>query len=221
MDLKESDNYYEESLNRMIEEQIVARGITDERVINAIKKVPRHAFVPEQYRYEAYSDMPLPIGYGQTISQPYMVAVMTLYLDPKEDHKVLEIGTGSGYQTAILAVLAKEVYTIEVVPELQERAKKILEELGLTNIKYKIGDGSLGWAEYAPFDRIMVTAASPYIPPPLAEQLNVGGIMIIPVGDRWGQDLLKVIKTDQNTLHHENLLPCAFVPLIGEYGFRE
>lgn len=221
MDLIESNNYYEKNLNRMIEEQIIARGITDQRVLNALRRVPRHLFVPERYKVDAYSDMPLPIGYGQTISQPYMVAVMTLYLEPNDDHKVLEIGTGSGYQTAILSVLAKEVYTIEVVPELQRRAKQTLDTLGLLNVRYKVGDGSLGWEEYAPFDRIIVTAASPYIPPPLAEQLNIGGVMILPVGERWGQDLLKVIKTDEETLHHENLLPCAFVPLIGEYGFRE
>ena len=216
-----SDDPYRAERERMVEQQIITRGITHPRVIEAMRKVPRHLFVPEPYRVQAYADMPLPIGYGQTISQPFMVAAMTANLDPQETDRVLEIGTGSGYQTAILAELVQEVWTIEVIQELQERAREVLEELGYTNIRYRVGDGSKGWPEGAPYDKILVAAASPSIPPPLVEQLKVGGIMVLPVGDRWGQDLVKVTKVSETEAEHQVLFPCAFVPLKGAYGFPE
>ncbi len=205
----------------MVEEQIVARGVRDRRVIEAMKKVPRHLFVPPEYRSEAYNDYPLSIGRGQTISQPYIVAVMTEALELFGDEKVLEIGTGSGYQAAILAEIAKEVCTVERDPVLMERARRILEELGYTNIKYKVGDGSLGWPEEAPFDRIIVTCAAPNIPKPLKEQLKIGGIIVIPIGPRYSQILIKARKVSPDELDSESIFGCAFVPLVGKYGFDE
>ncbi len=202
----------------MVDTQIISRGVKDPRVIEAMLKIPRHLFVSREYIDQAYEDYPLPIGYGQTISQPYMVAVMTELLELDNDHKVLEIGTGSGYQTAILASIAKEVYTVERVPELSERARSILKRLGFKNVRFRVGDGSLGWPENAPYDRIIVTAAAPEIPTPLKEQLKDGGIIVIPVGERLGQVLLKGIKKDGRIITQE-LFPCAFVPLKGEYGF--
>ncbi len=207
-----------EKRKMMVDTQIVARGVKDPRVIKAMLEVPRHLFVPPEYIDQAYEDYPLPIGYGQTISQPYMVAVMTELLELDETHKVLEIGTGSGYQTAILAAIAREVYTVERVPELSERAQRILEKLGFDNVKFKVGDGSLGWPEYSPYDRIIVTAAAPDIPEPLKDQLKEGGIIVIPIGERYGQILVKGIKKNDKILTQE-LFPCAFVPLKGEYGF--
>ncbi len=219
MSLKDSSgNSYSEERREMVETQIIARGVSDRKVIEAFLNIPRHLFVPPEYRDQAYRDYPLPIGYGQTISQPYMVAVMTELLELDNNHKVLEIGTGSGYQTAILAWIAKEVYTVEKIPELSARAQKILGKLGFKNVHFKVGDGSLGWPEHAPYDRIIVTAAAPYIPPPLVEQLKDGGIIVIPVGDRNSQMLVRGVKTD-GTLKTEELFPCAFVPLKGEYGF--
>ncbi len=203
----------------MVERQIVARGVRDPRVIQAMLKVPRHLFVPEPYRSEAYQDHPLPIGYGQTISQPYMVAAMTELLELTGDEKVLEIGTGSGYQAAILAELAREVYTVERIPELLEQAKQVIESLGYTNVHFKLADGTLGWPEHAPFDRIIVTAAAPDIPQPLIDQLKPGGIMVIPVGSRYLQTLTKVIKKPNGKLQVKELFGCAFVPLIGEFGY--
>ncbi len=207
-----------EKRKMMVDTQIVARGVKDPRVIKAMLEVPRHLFVPTEYIDQAYEDYPLPIGYGQTISQPYMVAVMTELLELDETHRVLEIGTGSGYQTAILATIAREVYTVERVPELSERAKRILEKLGFDNVKFKVGDGSLGWPEYSPYDRIVVTAAAPEIPEPLKDQLKDEGIIVIPIGGRYGQVLVKGIKKDSRIVTQE-LFPCAFVPLKGEYGF--
>lgn len=207
-----------EKRKMMVDTQIISRGVKDPRVIKAMLEVPRHLFVSSEYIDQAYEDYPLPIGYGQTISQPYMVAIMTELLELDNTHKILEIGTGSGYQTAILASIAKEVYTVERVPELSKRAKEILEKLGFDNIKFKVGDGSLGWPEYAPYDRIIVTAAAPDIPDPLKEQLKEGGIIVIPVGERIGQILLKGVK-EKGTIKTQDLFPCAFVPLKGEYGF--
>src|SRR4030043_1466675 len=184
---------YQSLRENMIQNQIISRGIKDKKVLDAFKKVPRDIFVDEAYRNSAYEDRPLPIGSGQTISQPYIVALMTESLELIGNEKVLEIGTGSGYQVAILAELAKEVYTVEIVTSLHERNKKLLS--GYKNIKMSNHDGYLGWKEHSPYDRIIVTAAPDHIPPPFIEQLKEGGIMIIPVGlSSWGQTLYKVIK---------------------------
>lgn len=211
---------YRHARERMVETQIKARGIKDERVIQAMFKVPRHLFVPPSLRDQAYGDFPLPIGEGQTISQPYIVALMTEALELKGNERVLEIGTGSGYQTAILAELALWVYTIERYATLQEKAKAILFELGYKNISFKVGDGTLGWKEVAPFEAIIVTAAAPEIPPPLIEQLAEGGRIVIPVGDEFSQMLIKGVKKG-GKLHTKTLEPVRFVKLIGAYGFKE
>jgi len=211
---------YKEKREKMVKEQIIARGVEDKRVIKAMLDIPRHLFVPKEVEKEAYEDYPLPIGFNQTISQPYMVAVMTEYLELKEEDVVLEIGTGSGYQTAILAYLVKKVYTVEREEKLLERAKKILEKLGFDNIRYKCGDGSKGWMDYAPYEKIIVTAAAPKIPEPLIEQLKNNGIIVIPVGSRWIQELVVAKKDEKGSLKIEEKFECAFVPLIGEYGFE-
>lgn len=204
----------------MVEEQIVARGIKDKKVISAFLKVPREEFVPESLKEYAYDDRPLSIGEGQTISQPYIVALMTESLKLKGDEKVLEIGTGSGYQSAILAEIGCKVYSVERIEILAERAKKILEKLGY-NVKIKVGDGTLGWKEYAPYDRIIVTAAGPEIPESLLLQLSEDeGRLIMPVGDRFVQDLILVIKKG-NKIERINLGGCQFVPLIGKEGWKE
>ncbi|MEW6001913.1 MAG: protein-L-isoaspartate(D-aspartate) O-methyltransferase [Nitrospirota bacterium] len=204
----------------MIRTQLMSRDIKDERVLNAMRKVPRHLFVDESIQYKAYEDMALPIGEGQTISQPYMVAIMTQLLELKGDEKVLEIGTGSGYQAAIFAELSKEVYTVERVPILAERAKERFRSLGYTNIFVRVGNGTLGWPEEAPFDRVMITAGTPKIPEPLKEQLSEGGLLVVPVGDLFSQQLIKV-KKFKDRFYEEYHTPCVFVPLIGEYGWKE
>ncbi|KUK37325.1 MAG: Protein-L-isoaspartate O-methyltransferase [Thermodesulfobacterium commune] len=211
---------YRIAREKMVKSQIVARGIKDEKVIQAMLKVPRHLFVEEALRDQAYGDFPLPIGKGQTISQPYIVALMTEALELKGKERVLEVGTGSGYQTAILAEIALWVYTIERDPDLSEKAKKVLLSLGYKNISFKIGDGSLGWPEAAPFDAIIVTAASPQIPQPLVDQLAEGGRIVIPVGDEFSQILVKGIKKD-GILKIQTLEPVRFVKLVGAYGFKE
>jgi protein-L-isoaspartate(D-aspartate) O-methyltransferase len=216
----EKVDLYRLARERMVETQIKARGLKDERVLKAMLKVPRHLFVDEALRDQAYGDFPLPIGEGQTISQPYIVALMTEALELKGNERVLEIGTGSGYQTAILAELALWVYTIERFQALLERAKKVLKELGYKNISFKLDDGTLGWKEAAPFDAIIVTAASPDIPPPLVEQLAEGGRMVIPVGDEFSQTLIKGVKRG-GKLHTKALEPVRFVKLVGAYGFKE
>ncbi len=198
----------------MVAEQIKARGITDPRVLEAMEKVPRHKFLPPHLWDEAYDDGPLPIGYGQTISQPYVVAYMTEQLQLTGTEKVLEIGTGSGYQTAILAELAKEVYSIEIVPELGHRAARILKELGYTNVHVRIGDGYRGWPEEAPFDAILLAAAPDHIPQPLLDQLKEGGRMILPVGEYY-QDLVLIRKTEEGIIK-ESKIPVRFVPMRGE-----
>jgi len=209
---------YENLRKKMVQEQIIRRGIKDKRLIEVLYKLERHRFVPQNSRDSAYGDFPIPIGEGQTISQPYMVALMTECLSLKGDEKVLEVGTGSGYQTAILAELAKEVYSIERIESLKTKAEKILNELGYTNIKIKLGDGTLGWEEESPFDRIIVTAANRDIPPPLLEQLNDKGIMVIPLGDRFSQSLTKIEKKGSQIIR-QDICGCVFVPLIGKYGF--
>jgi len=220
MQSMEKVDLYRLARERMVETQIKARGIKDERVLKAMLKVSRHLFVDEALRDQAYGDFPLPIGEGQTISQPYIVALMTEALELKGNERVLEIGTGSGYQTAILAELALWVYTIERFPTLLERAKKVLNELGYKNISFKLDDGTLGWKEAAPFDAIIVTAASPDIPPPLVEQLAEGGRIVIPVGDEFSQTLIKGVKRG-GKLHTKALEPVRFVKLVGAYGFKE
>jgi protein-L-isoaspartate(D-aspartate) O-methyltransferase len=211
---------YDDLREMMVDSQLIPRGIRDPRVLDAMRRVPRHLFVDKWIRDNAYDDMALPIGEGQTISQPYMVAIMTEVLELAGDEKVLEIGTGSGYQAAILAELAKEVYTIERIAFLMEKAKERFVALGYGNIHLKTGDGTLGWPEEAPFDRITITAASPKIPEPLMDQLAMDGILVVPVGSRHSQQLLKIRKTKQG-ITEEYHTPCVFVPLIGEHGWQE
>ncbi|MGZ3536122.1 MAG: protein-L-isoaspartate(D-aspartate) O-methyltransferase, partial [Thermodesulfobacteriota bacterium] len=203
----------------MVEEQIVSRGIKDAKLIEAMKKIPRHLFVEEALQSQAHTDHPLPIGEKQTISQPYMVALMTeaLLLTGKE--KVLEIGTGSGYQAAILAELSEKVFSVERIRSLAIRARKLLYELGYFNVEIKIFDGTFGWMEESPFDAIMVTAGSPDIPQPLIDQLSIGGRLVIPVGDALVQDLFRVTKTEEG-VKKEDLGGCRFVKLIGKYGWE-
>ncbi len=205
----------------MVRRQLASRGITNERVLKAFLEVPREEFVPPQMRIYAYEDGPLSIGYGQTISQPYMCALMTELLDPQPEDRVLEIGTGSGYQAAILSRLVKEVYTVERIPELAERAKKVLEKLGYDNVFVKVSDGTLGWPEFAPYDKIIVTAGAPKVPKGLLEQLKEGGRMVIPVGPRHAQVLKVISKLDDSSVVEEEDTPCIFVPLIGEDGWQE
>lgn len=209
---------FEELRDFMVRTQLIPRGIKDERVLRAMRKVPRHLFVDESIQYKAYEDMALQISEEQTISQPYMVAIMTELLALKGNEKVLEIGTGSGYQAAVLAELAKEVYTIERFGALAQRAREIFRSLGYVNIYDKVGDGTLGWPEEAPFDRIMITAGTPKIPDPLIQQLSQGGIIVAPVGERFSQQLLKV-KESGGRLSEEYHTPCVFVPLVGKYGW--
>jgi protein-L-isoaspartate(D-aspartate) O-methyltransferase len=204
----------------MVETQLIPRGIRNVRVLDAMRKVPRHLFVPEFIRHSAYDDMALPIGDDQTISQPYMVAVMTELLEMKGNEKVLEVGTGSGYQAAILAELAREVYTIERFSSLADEAKKRLTDIGYSNVYIMVGDGTKGLPDKSPFDRIIVTAAAPEIPGPLITQLADNGIIVAPVGERFSQILIRV-KKQKGALVEEYHTPCVFVPLIGEYGWKE
>ena len=199
---------------KMIADQIESRGVKDPKVINAIMNVPRHEFVSRALWAQAYSDYPLPIGDDQTISQPYIVALMTELLMLKGDEKVLEIGTGSGYQAAVLARIAKEVYTIEIIDSLAQRARSTLKRLGYKNIKVKSGDGYRGWKEYAPFDGIIITAAPPEIPQPLIDQLKEGGIMVTPIGV-YSQELIRAKKV-RGVLKKESIIPVRFVPMTGE-----
>lgn len=212
---------YHEVRERMVKEQLVSRGIRDEKVLEAFRKVPRHRFVPPAEQHLAYRDHPLGIGQGQTISQPYIVALMTEALGLRGGEKVLEIGTGSGYQAAILAEIAGTVFTMERLPELIQKAKKALEELGYTNIYFHTGDGTKGLPEKAPFDGILVTAATSKPPPSLLAQLSEdGGRLVIPAGDCWSQELLLITRQKDEFLKH-SLCGCRFVPLIGEEGHRE
>lgn len=208
---------YQKQRENMVRYQIEERGVRNTKVLKAMRKVERHFFVPEAVRSYAYEDRPLPIGYGQTISQPYIVAYMTEILDLDRQEKVLEIGTGSGYQAAILAEICDSVYTIEVVPELGNKAKNILKFLGYDEVKIKIGDGYQGWEEYAPFDAIIVTCAPTHIPEKLKEQLREGGRMIIPVGERYIQQLVFLEKKN-GKLKQKNVLPVLFVPMVDEEG---
>ena len=204
----------------MVTQQIMRRGVVTPRVIEAFKKVPRHLFVPEQFQSHSYNDHPLPIGEGQTISQPYIVALMTDLLDISGEDKVLEIGTGSGYQAAILAELGKEVYTTERHKLLAERAEKIFKELNYQNVKVLVGDGTKGWKEFSPYQKIIVTASAPDVPQPLFIQLDEMGKLVIPIGGRWSQDLV-LIEKRKGKMIRKSVCGCVFVPLIGEYGYRE
>ena len=205
--------------HRMVEEQIRRRGVRDERVLSAMEEVPRHLFVPVELRRLAYADEPLPIGEGQTISQPYIVAEMTAALRLTGTEKVLEIGTGSGYQTAILARLCREVVTVERLPSLSKEAERRLATMDVGNVTFVIGDGSLGCPAHAPFDRILSAAASPSIPDPWLAQLSEEGIIVLPVGDRFEQALTRVTRSGGSSVT-DVLGGCRFVPLVGMYGFH-
>lgn len=211
---KNQEEIYAERREAMVETQIEVRGVKDSLVLEAMRKVPRHLFVSEGLKEVAYTDGPLPIGEEQTISQPYIVALMTELLDLKGGEKVLEIGTGSGYQAAILAEIAKEVYTIEIICSLAEKSEKRLNEMGYKNITVKCGDGYQGWKEQTPFDGVIVTAAPDHIPQPLVDQLKIGGKLVIPVGDLF-QELLVVTKTEKG-IKKESIIPVRFVPMTGE-----
>lgn len=211
---------YRQARERMVQDQIRARGITDERLLTVMEQVPREQFVPPAEQSSAFSDRALPIDWGQTISQPYMVAAMTQCLQLEAQHCVLEIGTGSGYQTAILARLAREVYTIERLKPLQDAARSLLTSLGITNVIYRVGDGSIGWPEFAPFDGIMVTAGAPEVPPSLARQLVDGGRMAIPIGEQ-GEQILIVVERRGEKIHETPRFACRFVKLIGQEAWQD
>jgi len=210
---------YKKLREEMVKKQLIPRGINDRKVLDAFLKVEREKFVPLSSRRDAYRDFPLSIGEGQTISQPYMVALMTQCLELTGSEKVLEIGTGSGYQTAILALLSRQVYSVERIPSLAERAKKLLSEMGYSNVRIFVGDGSMGLKEYSPYERILVTAGAGDIPPPLIEQLDEEGIMVIPVGDVYSQELI-VAKKQKGKILKRKVERCVFVPLIGKYGWE-
>lgn len=216
-----NDYRYDEQAarERMVKHQLAARGITNERVLEAMRKVPRHLFVPPERYIDAYSDHAMPIGEGQTISQPYMVALMTELLEPEPTHHVLEVGTGSGYQAAILAELVHEVVTIEREEILSQRAREVLAALGYQNIFYAVGDGTEGYPAYAPYDGIIVTAGAPFIPQPLVEQLAPGGRLVIPVGHQYEQVLTVAQKDEAGNLRLSEHGYCVFVPLIGKHGW--
>ncbi len=213
----QADRFHSER-NRMVSRQIEGRGIDDPRVLSAMRKVPRHLFVREQDRDQAYNDHPLPIGLGQTISQPYIVALMTQLAALDSDDIVLEVGTGSGYQAAVLAQLAETIYTVEILQQLGDQASERFKRLGHSNVESRIADGYYGWEEHAPFDAIVVTAAAEHIPPPLIRQLKAGGVMVIPVGNRFQvQTLMLVEKTKEGKTTSRSLLPVRFVPLVGKH----
>ena len=212
--LQGDSEHYKKLRYKMVNRQIVARGVADEKVLQAMRNVPRHLFVPENRKSTAYGDFPLPIGYGQTISQPYIVAFMTELLKPGKDDVAFEVGTGSGYQAAVLGKIVKRVYTMEIIPPLGNAAEKRLKEAGYDNITIKVGDGYNGWEEHAPFDCIIVTAASDHIPPPLIKQLKNGGKMAIPVGHPFQvQNLMLIEKSEEGEIQIKNILPVRFVPL--------
>jgi protein-L-isoaspartate(D-aspartate) O-methyltransferase len=211
---------YRIARERMVKDQLMPRGIKDPGVLKAMGKIPRHLFVEEALVGEAYNDHPLPIGHQQTISQPYIVALMTQALELTGQEKTLEIGTGSGYQTAILAELSEKVYTVERIRSLMEKARRLLHQLGYTNVLFSAFDGTLGWKAYEPYDAIMVTAGAPRVPEPLCEQLAEGGRMIIPIGDKFSQELIKIVR-NKDQFRQQNLGGCRFVDLIGTHGWKD
>jgi protein-L-isoaspartate(D-aspartate) O-methyltransferase len=211
---------YDSARKRMVENQVLGRGIQDRRVIDAMLKIPRHLFVEEAMAEQAYNDNPLPIGERQTISQPYMVALMSELLELTGKERVLEIGTGSGYQAAVLAVLADRVYTMERIRPLAMRARKVLDSLGLLNVNIKVDDGTCGWEEEAPFDAIIVTAGAPEIPEALVAQLAPGGRLVLPVGNQISQTLVQVRKGQDGAVSVEQSIGCRFVKLIGKHGWE-
>jgi protein-L-isoaspartate(D-aspartate) O-methyltransferase len=213
---KGDKDFYQAARQQMVTEDIQKRGVDDPRVLQAMLKVERHLFVPENYRHMAYADRPVPIGEGQTISQPYIVALMTYHLHLKPEDKVLEIGTGSGYQAAVLAELAKEVYSIEIIDELARTAQERLRQLGYTNVWVKNGDGFYGWKEYAPYDAIIVTCAAPSIPEHLVEQLTEGGRMILPLGGEPFHQSLTVLTKQGGKIEKQLISDVVFVPMTGE-----
>jgi protein-L-isoaspartate(D-aspartate) O-methyltransferase len=213
---KGDKDFYQAARQQMVTEDIQKRGVDDPRVLQAMLKVERHLFVPENYRHMAYADRPVPIGEGQTISQPYIVALMTYHLHLKPEDKVLEIGTGSGYQAAVLAELAKEVYSIEIIDELARTAQERLRQLGYTNVWVKNGDGFYGWKEYAPYDAIIVTCAAPSIPEHLVEQLTEGGRMILPLGSEPFHQSLTVLTKQGGKIEKQLISDVVFVPMTGE-----
>lgn len=213
---KEPVDPYTAARERMVATQLATRDITDERVLEAFRKVPRHVFVPDSYRTGAYGDYPLPIGEDQTISQPYMVAIMTQLLELKGTEKVFEVGTGSGYQAAILGELCKEVYTVELIPSLAESAAKLLDSLGYENVHVKAGDGYLGWPEAAPFEGIIITCAPEKLPQPLVEQLAIGGKLVVPIGPQGRAQMLTVYTKTDTGLIAEYEGGCYFVPMRGK-----
>ena len=210
---------WESARERMVATQIAARGVGDEKVLAAMRRVPRHLFVPAEVRGSAYSDYPLPIGHGQTISQPYIVAMMTSLLQIQPDDRLLEIGSGSGYQAAVLGILAREVISIERIPEVAQLAKKNLADAGITNVTVVIGDGTLGFPGGAPYNGVLITAATPSIPSPLVEQLAEGGRLVAPVGSRDLQELVRLTRKGHD-LTRESFGGVVFVPLLGEYGWK-
>jgi len=210
---------FEVARRKMVETQIAARGIRNPRVLQVMREIPRHLFLDEGMWEQAYQDHPLPIGEKQTISQPYIVALMTEALEPTPKDRILEIGTGSGYQTAILANLCEWVYSVERIRSLALKARKVLDQLRLYNVSIRIGDGTEGWVENAPYDGILVTAGAPEVPQPLKEQLAEGGRLVIPVGDRFSQSLYKILRKG-GEFHQEDLGGCRFVDLVGRYGWN-
>ena len=217
---RSSGTDYEKEREHMVESQLARRGIKDKRVLDAMRQVPRHLFIPADMRGMAYQDSPLPIGLGQTISQPYIVALMTELLELTGQEKVLELGTGSGYQAAILGHLAHRVYSVERHATLAQRAEKTLSQLGYANVVISVSDGTLGWPEHSPYEAIIVTAAAPHVPRPLTDQLADGGRLVAPVGSRWSQVLVKV-KRQGDRLMREHLTAVVFVPLVGEHGWKK
>ena len=205
----------------MLQEQLLRRDIKDKKVLDVFKKVPRHKFIDPAMQEEAYGDFPLSIGEDQTISQPYMVALMVQLLDIAKSDRVLEIGTGSGYETAIIAELGNAVFSIERIEKLANKARLLFEKLDYRNIYIKIGDGTLGWQEFSPFEKIVVTAASPQIPMPLLDQLKAGGRLVIPIGPRFSQRLIVLEKSREGRISEKDICGCVFVPLIGQYGREE
>jgi protein-L-isoaspartate(D-aspartate) O-methyltransferase len=216
----EDDAHFANLRHRMVTEQIISRGVKDKRVLEALRRVPRHWFVPEEYANIAYSDSPLPIGHGQTISQPYIVALMTELLELEGGENVLEVGTGSGYQAALLAYLARQVHTIERHAGLADHADEVLLRLRFTNVRVHVGDGSLGLPKYAPYQAIMITAAAPSVPQPIFDQLDEGGRLVLPVGGAGGQ-MLDRWRKRSGEFKQEHIAPVAFVPLRGQHGWNE